>query len=86
VEGGHVVAMGRLVGDAAMNCFAVDVVVAPAHQGRGVGAAIMNKLEAIAVRETLAERVDLVAAPDVVPFYQRLGYAPLPSEPMRKAL
>jgi GNAT superfamily N-acetyltransferase len=86
VEGGEVVAMGRLVGDAAMNCFAVDVVVAPAHQGKGVGAAIMSQLEAIAVREALAERVDLVAAPDVVPFYRRLGYAPVPSELMRKAL
>lgn len=80
------VAMGRLVGDAAMYCFAVDVVVAPAHQGRGVGAAIMKELEAIAAREALAERVDLVAAPDVVPFYGRLGYEPLPSELMRKAL
>jgi GNAT superfamily N-acetyltransferase len=86
VDDGEVVAMGRLVGDAAMYCFAVDVVVAPAYQGRGVGATIMDELEAIAVREALAERVDLVAAPDVVPFYQRLGYAPLPSELMRKAL
>ena len=86
VEGGEVVAMGRLVGDAAMYCFAVDVVVAPAHQGRGIGAAIMNELEAIAAREGLAERVDLVAAADVVPFYRRLGYEPLPSELMRKAL
>jgi GNAT superfamily N-acetyltransferase len=86
VEGGEVVAMGRLVGDAAMYCFAVDVVVAPMHQGRGLGAAIMGELEAIAAREALAGRVDLVAAPDVVPFYRRLGYGSLQSELMRKAL
>jgi GNAT superfamily N-acetyltransferase len=86
VEGGELVGMGRLVGDAAMCCFAVDVVVAPAHRGKGVGAAIMNELEAIAARDALAERVDLVAAPDVVAFYRRLGYEPLPSELMRKAL
>jgi GNAT superfamily N-acetyltransferase len=76
----------RLVGYGGMYCLAVDVVVVPGHQGRGVGAAIMKQLETIAVREALAERLDLVAAPDVVPFYRRLGYAPLPSDLMRNVL
>lgn len=86
VEGDEVVAMGRLVGDAAIYCFVVDVVVAPAHQGSGVGAAIMSELEAIAASKDLGKRLDLVAAPDVVTFYQRLGYDSLASELMRKAL
>lgn len=86
VDGGVTVGMGRLVGDGAMYCFAVDVVVDQRHRGRGTGRAIMARLEALAVARRLSTRVDLVAAPDVVPFYRRLGYEPLHSELMRKPL
>jgi hypothetical protein len=46
----------------------------------------MSELEAIAASKDLGKRLDLVAAPDVVTFYQRLGYDSLASELMRKAL
>jgi GNAT superfamily N-acetyltransferase len=81
-----VVGMGRLVGDGRIYCFAVDVVVAPDAQGQGLGRRIMDALEALATRRGLGTRVDLVAAPDVVPFYRRLGYGRLPSDVMRKPL
>jgi hypothetical protein len=42
------------------------------------------RLEALAAARRLGTRVDLVAAPDVVSFYRRLGYEPLHSELMRK--
>ena len=86
VDGGVAVGMGRLVGDGAMYCFAVDVVVDRRYQGRGTGRAIMARLEALAVARRHGTRVDLVAAPDVVPFYRRLGYEPLRSELLRKPL
>jgi GNAT superfamily N-acetyltransferase len=86
VDGGVAVGMGRLIGDGAMYCFAVDVVIDRRHQGRGTGRAIMARLEALAVARGLGTRVDLVAAPDVVSFYRRLGYELLPSELMRKPL
>jgi GNAT superfamily N-acetyltransferase len=86
VDGGVAVGMGRLVGDGALYCFAVDVVVDPRHRARGTGRAIMERLEALAVARRLGTRVDLVAAPDVVSFYRRLGYEPRPSELMRKPL
>jgi ribosomal protein S18 acetylase RimI-like enzyme len=86
VSAAEVVGMGRLVGDGAMYCFAVDVVIEPAHQGSGLGRAIMAKLEAIAKARRLGERVDLVAAPDVSGFYRRLGYTALGSELMRTQL
>ena len=86
VERGNVVGMGRLVGDGAMYCFAVDVVVAPTYQGRGLGRAIMKRLEALAAERSLGPRLDLVAASDVRAFYERLGYDALDSELMRKSL
>jgi GNAT superfamily N-acetyltransferase len=86
VDGGVAVGMGRLVGDGALYCFAVDVVVDERHRGRGTGRAIMARLEALAVARGLGTRVDLVAAPDVVPFYRRLGYEVRHSEVMRKPL
>jgi hypothetical protein len=46
----------------------------------------MARLEALAVARRLGARVDLVAAPDVVPFYRGLGYEPLHSGLMRKRL
>ena len=85
-EGNAVVGMGRLVGDGRMYCFAVDVVVDPDAQRRGIGQEIMDALEALVTRRQLGTRLDLVAAPEVVPFYRRLGYSQLPSGLMRKPL
>ena len=81
-----VVGMGRLVGDGRMYCLAVDVVVDPEAQGQGIGRGIMGALEALVTRRRFGTRLDLVAAPDVVPFYRRLGYSQLPSGLMRKPL
>jgi len=81
-----VVGMGRLVGDGRMYCFAVDVVVDPDAQGQGIGQGIMDALEGLVTRRQFGTRLDLVAAPDVAPFYRRLGYSQLPSDLMRKPL
>ena len=68
-----VVGMGRLVGDGFYS-FIVDVVVHPAHQGRGIGRRLMVALLGLASDVTLTGKVSLVATPDVVGFYQRLGF------------
>lgn len=85
-DDGEIVGMGGLVGDGAMYCYAVDVVVDPRHQGRGVGRAIMERLQAIATLRGLGVRLDLVAAPEVASFYRGLGYETLDSALMRKSL
>jgi GNAT superfamily N-acetyltransferase len=66
----EVAGMARLVGDGAMYLLMVDVVVHPAHQGAGIGARLVERL----VRFAGARRVQLVAAPSVVPFHERLGF------------
>ena len=38
------IAMGRIVGDGAINFDIVDVAVDPAHQGKGLGRLVMEKL------------------------------------------
>jgi GNAT superfamily N-acetyltransferase len=86
MEGGAVIGMGRLIGDGRAYCYAVDVVVNPNAQGEGLGSAIMRTLEAIAAERNLSVRLDLVAATDVAPFYERLGYEVLPNQLMRKRL
>jgi GNAT superfamily N-acetyltransferase len=40
------IAMGRIVGDGAINFDIVDVAVDPAHQGKGLGRLVMEKLVA----------------------------------------
>jgi GNAT superfamily N-acetyltransferase len=44
LEEGRTIGMGRLVGDGAIYFYVQDVAVDPAHQGRGVGTAILARL------------------------------------------
>nr|WP_208407207.1 GNAT family N-acetyltransferase [Amycolatopsis granulosa] len=75
---GELAGMARLVGDGVMYLLIVDVVVHPGHQGRGLGQRMVRRLVEVAG----ARRVQLVAAPDVVPFYERLGFVRDPSHLM----
>jgi GNAT superfamily N-acetyltransferase len=52
----------------------VDVVVSPAHQGRGIGRAIVEDLQD-RLQGFLV--VTLTAAPSVQPFYRKLGWRTL---------
>ncbi|GHF13118.1 N-acetyltransferase [Amycolatopsis deserti] len=72
------VGMARLVGDGAMYLLIVDVVVHPDHRGAGLGRRMVERLVQVAG----ARRVQLVAAAEVVPFYQRLGFTCEPSRLM----
>ncbi|MFF1392523.1 GNAT family N-acetyltransferase [Streptomyces sp. NPDC058287] len=80
----RIVGMGRLVGDAAMYSFIVDVVVHPDHQGAGLGRrmvdALVNWPNTHGIRTTL-----LIASSDVVPFYEPFGFTSDPSSVMKYA-
>ena len=86
VSGDETLGMGRLIGDGRFYWFIVDVVVHPGHQGCGIGTKIVSTLEAIAARDSIAAVVNLVAAPDVAPFYEHIGYEATGSFFMGKSL
>ena len=44
-DGEKVVAMARLIGDGGMAFFLKDLIVAPEHQGQGIGKALLEHIE-----------------------------------------
>lgn len=72
---GRAIAMGRVVGDGAIYFYLQDVVVEPAHQGRGVGARIVAALVDW-VRAHAPDRAFLgvFAAAGTEGFYRRHGF------------
>jgi len=57
-----------------------DVAVGPQGRGRGLAQALLGQVQQRAQQLGLA-RVGLIAVQDSAPFWQRLGFAPLPSLP-----
>lgn len=71
---GEVVGMGRLIGDGALFLQVVDVAVDPAHQGRGIGSAILRRLLDHVDRHAPDAYVSLVAEPPGQALYRRCGF------------
>ena len=71
-----VIGMARVVGDGAMFFYIQDVVVAPAHRGRGVGTLLLERvmgyLEGAAPKRAF---IGLFAAAGTPPYYARFGFA-----------
>ena len=72
------VGMGRVIGDGGLFFQVVDIAVLPAHQGKGLGKAIMAALLA-RLEERLAAPayVSLVADGDARHLYARFGFEPV---------
>ena len=70
-EGSELVGVGRTIDDGRFYATVVDVVVRPPYQHRGIGRAIVEDLQS-RMKGFLV--VTLTAAPDVQPFYHRLGW------------
>lgn len=78
VREGAVVGMGRVVGDGALVFTVCDVAVDPAHQGRGLGHAIMCALVGHLREAVPAEAyVSLVADGEAHRLYARFGFEPV---------
>lgn len=85
-DGKQLVGMGRIIGDGVDNWVLVDIIVEPAHQRRGVGAAMISALEAEVAARKPGSTVLLFCSSRVAPFYERLGYEISPGTFMKKAL
>jgi len=76
----ELVAMGRIVGDGVMYFYIQDVVVAPAYQGFGLGAALMAQIESyLSTVATKGSTIGLLAAQGKEAFYARYGYIERPN-------
>ncbi|MDZ3831297.1 MAG: GNAT family N-acetyltransferase [Sphingopyxis sp.] len=73
---GQAVGMGRVIGDG-LHYLVVDIAVDPAHQGRGLGKAIMAALSTELRRIAPAEAyVCLIADGEAHRLYRRFGFRP----------
>ncbi len=71
---GVTVGMGRIVGDGALNFEIVDVAVDPAHQGKGLGRQIVQKIVTWLDNNAFkGAYVSLVA--DVPELYAKFGFS-----------
>ncbi|WNO53861.1 GNAT family N-acetyltransferase [Stakelama saccharophila] len=82
-----VVGMGRIVGDGGLFFFIVDIAVEPAHQGRGLGKAIMAGLMThLRANGPASAHVGLFADGEAHRLYARFGFKPTAPESIGMAL
>ncbi|KQV45827.1 GNAT family N-acetyltransferase [Duganella sp. Root336D2] len=72
---GKLVGIARAITDFSFACYLSDLAVSDEAQGQGIGARLIEEM-----RTHLGPTVSLIlsAVPEAVPFYQRIGMAPLP--------
>jgi GNAT superfamily N-acetyltransferase len=75
-ETGETVGMGRAISDGASDAYIQDVIVEPAHRGRGIGRRIVDALLG-RCRDDGILWVGVVAEPGSVAFWERAGFTPL---------
>lgn len=73
----QIIAMARMNGDMGLNYYIKDVVVRPEYQHKGIGRMLINELQKFindnGVKGTEIF-VELCAAPDKIPFYEKFGF------------
>lgn len=76
-DGDTLVGMARMIGDLGLDYYIKDVVVRPAYQGRGIGRLMIDELLRF-IRDNGVSGtgvfVELCAAPDKIPFYEKFGF------------
>jgi 8-oxo-dGTP diphosphatase len=71
---GEAVGFLRALSDGAVTTYVAGLLVAPAWRGRGLGRALLDACQALAP----TTRLDLLAEPATVPFYERADFRALP--------
>ena len=74
ISTGELLAFARVLTDSTAIALVLDVVVHPSARGRGIGTELMARL---LERPPLphVDSIELVCQPDVVAFYERLGFS-----------
>jgi ribosomal protein S18 acetylase RimI-like enzyme len=71
-ENGHVIGMGRIVGDGAIYFYIQDIVVMPDYQKQGIGSSILSSLlEYIRDNGPAKSFIGLFSVPEAIEFYKR---------------
>jgi GNAT superfamily N-acetyltransferase len=74
-HGGEIVGMGRVISDGGLFFMVVDIAVEPAHQGRGLGKAIMAALvERLRAAAPSRAHVALIADGEAHRLYAQYGF------------
>ena len=80
-EKGGLVGTGRVVGDGGLCFYIQDVIVARSHQGRGIGAALMDRIMGfIAARSVENSYLGLMSVVGKEGFYHRYGFTSRPTD------
>ncbi|MGN8247167.1 GNAT family N-acetyltransferase [Cellulomonas soli] len=78
-EDGALAGMGRLLGDGALHAFVTELIVREDLRGRGVGARLLDRMVLEAQGRGVRD-VQLFAARDRAPFYERHGFVRRPDD------
>lgn len=82
-DGGRAVGMVRLLGDGGMSFYVKDFAVLPAFQSRGVGSALLERLERHITELTgkkWAVSLELISTKEAAGFYARRGFEARPCD------
>ena len=72
---GETIGCGRVVGDGGLYFYIQDIIVLAEHRGRGLGRLIMDAVMGYLERTAKPGAfVGLMAAEDIAPFYEKLGF------------
>jgi GNAT superfamily N-acetyltransferase len=69
----RLVGFARAITDGAFLAVVLDVIVAPAHRGTGLGSRLMDELLATPALSDV-DSIELVCQPELVGFYERWGF------------
>lgn len=79
-QGDDLVGTGRVVGDGGLCFYIQDVIVLRSHQGRGIGAGIMDRIMGFIAHGSVKNSyLGLMSAVGKEPFYHRYGFTTRPT-------